>query len=141
MSVDRVTPEARSRNMVRVRGKDTKLELEARRSVFAAGFRYRLHAKELPGRPDLVLPRYRTAVFVHGCFWHGHDCKKGKRPASNTDFWNWKLDRNIARDREKLDELKATGWTTFVVWQCSLKDDVSRLVRQLEAQRSNELTR
>lgn len=138
---DRLTPDERSRNMARVRGRNTAPELKVRQAAFAAGFRYRLHAKQLPGRPDLVFPRYRLAVFVHGCFWHGHSCKRGKRPATNTDFWNRKLDRNLARDAEKLAELRAIGWEPIALWQCSLEIDLRALLERLRNQRSNELTR
>ena len=85
--------------MAAVRGKDTKPEKLVRSQLFADGFRFRLHAKDLPGKPDIVLPRYGTAVFVHGCFWHGHDCPRGRRPASNTEFWNRKLDRRQCQSK------------------------------------------
>ena len=127
--------------MARVRGKDTSPEMKVRRALFAAGFRYLLHVKHLPGRPDLTLARYRLAIFVHGCFWHGHDCKRSKRPTTNTDFWNEKLDRNLKRDAEKLVELKALGWDTFVIWQCTLQRDLQVLLDRLEDQQSSELTR
>lgn len=138
---DKLTPEARSRNMGRVPSKNTKPELAVRRAAFAAGFRFRLHTKELPGRPDIVFPRYRIAVFVHGCFWHGHSCRRGARPATNTTFWNEKLDRNAARDRLKLAELQAAQWLTIVIWQCSLEEDTQALLDQLADQRSRELTK
>jgi DNA mismatch endonuclease (patch repair protein) len=96
---DRVSPEQRSRMMAAVRGVDTLPEIYVRKRLFAAGFRYRLQAKELVGKPDIVLPRFRTVVFVHGCFWHGHSCSRGKRPASNVEFWNAKIDGNVRRDR------------------------------------------
>src|SRR5690348_80348 len=96
---DRISPAARSRNMSRVRGKDTQPELRVRRLLHAAGYRFRLHRKDLPGRPDLVLPRHRVAIFVHGCFWHGHpDCKRATIPATRTEFWTSKINRNRERD-------------------------------------------
>lgn len=107
--MDRVLPEARSRMMAAVKGKDTKPEMIVRRALHAAGHRFRLHRDDLPGRPDLVLPRHRMAVFVHGCFWHGHHCRRGKRPSTNVDFWGPKLDRNIERDRAARAALEATG--------------------------------
>jgi DNA mismatch endonuclease (patch repair protein) len=127
--------------MARVRSRDTQPELEVRRQIFAAGFRFRLHAKDLPGRPDLVFPRYRVAVFVHGCFWHGHGCKRAKRPATNTEFWNTKLDRNIVRDQERLAELRAAGWEPIIIWQCSLRRGIETLLKRLDDQRSKEFTR
>lgn len=128
---DRVPPADRSRMMAAVRGKDTRPELAVRSALFRAGYRYRLHRRDLPGSPDIVLPRYRTAVFVHGCFWHGHDCRRGRRPASNVAFWNTKLDGNVARDRANYAALKAAGWTVAIIWQCSAARDTERLLRRL----------
>jgi DNA mismatch endonuclease (patch repair protein) len=113
---DKVSASIRSRMMSAVRNRDTAPERAVRAALFAAGYRYRLHRKDLPGSPDIVLPRYRIAVFVHGCFWHGHDCRRGRRPTSNTDFWNVKLDRNIARDRERRTALESLGWTVVTIW-------------------------
>ena len=88
------------------------------------GYRFRLHRKDLPGRPDIVLPRYRAVVFVHGCFWHAHkDCSRGVPPSSNTEWWVKKLDRNINRDRRNREDLEAAGWRVLVVWQCQLQDE------------------
>ena len=130
--IDRIDAAARSRNMARIRSKDTAPERYVRSTLFGAGFRFRLHSKNLPGSPDLVLSKYRTAVFVHGCFWHGHDCKKGRlRPATNTEKWNMKLDRNIARDQEVITSLRELGWRVFVIWSCQLQGDTDRLVREL----------
>jgi DNA mismatch endonuclease, patch repair protein len=121
--------------MSAVRVANTAPELLVRAALFAAGFRYRLNVAHLPGRPDIVLPRYKTVVFVHGCFWHGHHCARGKRPASNAAFWNAKLDGNILRDRRAKAALKAAGWRCVVVWQCSLKAATRRLVKRLDADR------
>lgn len=133
---DRVSREDRSRMMAAVHGADTAPELHLRRELFAAGFRFRLHVAGLPGRPDIVLPRYRMAVFVHGCFWHGHTCPRGKRPASNTTFWNAKLDANIRRDKRDRAALKSAGWRSVVIWQCELEKASRRLVRRLRAERA-----
>lgn len=133
--VDHVTLQQRSRMMSAVRGKDTAPELYVRGRLFRAGFRYRLHVATLPGRPDLALSRYKTAVFVHGCFWHGHACARGKRPASNTEFWNAKIEGNICRDRRARAALKAAGWSCAVVWQCTLERATARLLRKLETKR------
>src|SRR5262245_23829287 len=126
--VDKVERVTRSRMMAAVKGKDTVPEKRIRSALFAAGYRYRLHRRDLPGAPDLVLPRFRTAVFVHGCFWHGHDCARGRRPASNVDFWNRKLDSNIMRDLQNHAALRAAGWSVEVIWQCSLQAGCDRLL-------------
>jgi DNA mismatch endonuclease, patch repair protein len=113
----------RSELMSRVRSRDTGPELHVRRLLHAMGYRFRLHPADLPGKPDIVLPRYRTAIFVNGCFWHGHrDCGAAKRPQTNVDFWNEKIDGNIARDKRKVGQLRRSGWKVIVVWEC----DVSR---------------
>lgn len=138
---DRVTPAERSRMMAAVGGKNTAPELYVRKSLFAAGFRFRLHAANLPGKPDIVLPRYKTVVFVHGCFWHSHSCARGKRPSSNTTFWNSKLDANLRRDRRNRAALKAAGWRSIVIWQCDLQRAVSRLLRVLEHEKPVAATR
>lgn len=134
---DTLTPEARSRLMSRVRGRDTGLELQVRRALWTDGFRYRLHVGDLPGTPDLVLSKYRIAVFVHGCFWHQHGCKKSKRPASNADYWNSKLDANISRDVRNRCMLVNLGWTVTTIWECKLKSDTESLLIQLRRLRSN----
>lgn len=108
--------------MARVRQKNTKPEVTLRRWLHAAGYRFRLQRRDLPGTPDIVLPRYRTAIFVHGCFWHGHDCKAGRAPSSNAAFWEAKITRNKARDAEVAVRLVQLGWRRLEVWQCELKD-------------------
>lgn len=119
--VDIVDAETRSRMMRSIRGKDTKPELLLRRALHAFGFRYRLHQKGLPGRPDLVFPKYRAAVFVHGCFWHRHPgCPKATTPATREDFWRSKFAENTARDRRNIDRLQSAGWRVLVVWECEL---------------------
>lgn len=133
--MDRISQAVRSRNMARIRGRDTLPELKVRRALHARGFRYRVHRRDLPGRPDLVFPRYGIAVLVHGCFWHGHDCRRGTRPASNRDFWDAKLDANVTRDRRAERDLIALGWTVRVIWQCELEDGIARLVSDLERRR------
>jgi DNA mismatch endonuclease (patch repair protein) len=117
---DIVTPEVRSRMMSGIRGKNTKPEMILRKGLHANGFRYRLHAG-LPGRPDMVFPRLNAVVFVHGCFWHGHDCHLFKWPKSRGAFWRTKINGNIVRDRKSIDALKSAGWRVAIVWECALK--------------------
>jgi DNA mismatch endonuclease (patch repair protein) len=119
--VDVLTPEQRRLNMSRIRGKDTKPELVLRRGLHALGLRFRLHRKDLPGRPDMVFPRYRAAVLVHGCFWHAHDCPMFKWPATRREFWTAKIEGNRARDLRDLAGLATAGWRVLVVWECALK--------------------
>jgi len=107
--------------MAAIKGSHTKPELKIRRALHAAGFRYRLHAKDLPGKPDLVLPRYRAAIFVHGCFWHQHDCHLFKWPATREDFWRTKIGRNVENDARAVESLRAAGWRVAITWECALK--------------------
>ncbi|GAA4039571.1 very short patch repair endonuclease [Parerythrobacter jejuensis] len=116
--VDNLSPEERSRLMSRVRGKDTKPEMAVRRLVHRLGFRFRLHRHDLPGSPDLVFPIRKKVIFVHGCYWHRHNCKKATTPKTNVDFWQKKFDDNIMRDNKNLIDLAEMGWETMVVWQC-----------------------
>lgn len=118
---DTLDPAVRSRIMARIRGKHTRPELLVRRFLWANGFRYRMHVKRLPGTPDLVLPAYRTVVFVHGCFWHGHaGCKDNRTPRSNTAFWEKKLHNNAQRDAAQIAALQGMGWRVLTVWECEL---------------------
>jgi DNA mismatch endonuclease (patch repair protein) len=118
---DVVSPEVRSRMMSGIRGKNTKPELAIRKALHGAGFRYRLHVAELPGKPDIVLPRYRAVVLVHGCFWHRHDCELFKWPKSREAFWKKKVEGNRANDACRLSELIKGGWRVMEVWECALK--------------------
>lgn len=118
---DRLTPEQRSANMSRVRGKDTGPELIVRRLLHAAGLRFRLHRRDLPGRPDVVLPRHRAAIQVHGCFWHGHSCPLFRLPGTRTQFWRDKIDANRRRDAAAMVDLARLGWRTCTVWECALR--------------------
>lgn len=108
--------------MSRIGSKHTKPELVVRSLLHRLGYRYRLHRKELPGRPDIAFIGRKKAIFVHGCFWHGHGCKIGKLPKSNLEFWNPKIERNRQRDRENISKLEQIGWAVEEVWQCELKD-------------------
>lgn len=119
--MDIISPEQRSALMSRIRGKDTKIELEVRRGLHALGFRYRLGGAGLPGRPDIVLPRHRTVVFVHGCFWHQHDCHLFRLPKTRTEFWREKIEANRSRDARNIAQLRASKWRVEVVWECQLR--------------------
>jgi DNA mismatch endonuclease, patch repair protein len=114
--------ELRSEQMSRIRCANTKPELKIRRLVHAMGYRYRLHRADLPGKPDLVFPGRKKVIFVHGCFWHQHDCGRYKMPKSRNDFWDPKLARNKERDLENLSKLRASGWKYHLVWECELRD-------------------
>lgn len=120
---DTVSPEKRSSMMSAVHGKDTLPELRVRKALHAAGFRFRLYRKDLPGRPDIVLPKHKLVVFVHGCFWHGHQgCKRAKLPSTRTDYWAAKIARNTERDSLAVEELRQRGWRVAVVWGCYLRE-------------------
>ncbi len=119
---DSLSPEQRSENMRRIRSGDTGPEMAVRRMVHAMGFRYRLHAKALPGKPDLVFPRLRRIIEVYGCFWHGHTgCREGRLPGTRPEYWGPKLQANRKRDRQNRRALRTLGWTVLVVWECETK--------------------
>jgi DNA mismatch endonuclease (patch repair protein) len=121
--MDHLTKEKRSWNMSRIRSRETVPEITFRKLIHRAGFRYRLYNKILPGKPDLVLKKYHTVVFIHGCFWHHHEnCRRGTRPKTHKKYWNAKIDRNVARDKENVKILERQGWRVFTVWECELKD-------------------
>jgi DNA mismatch endonuclease (patch repair protein) len=118
---DIVDTATRSRMMAGIRGKDTKLEIRLRKSLHRQGFRYRLHVRDLPGKPDIVLPRYHAVIFVHGCFWHGHDCLLFKIPGTRRDFWRQKINRNRINDQASTEKLLAAGWRVCIVWECAVR--------------------
>lgn len=121
--MDHPPSEARSRIMRAVKSQDTAPEMIVRRMAHALGKRYRLHRNDLPGKPDLVFPRLRKIIFVHGCFWHGHECKRGDRkPKNNAEYWLRKIGRNKERDKEEQEALSAMGWDVLIIWECELKD-------------------
>lgn len=118
------TREYRSRVMRAVKSRDTKPEMLVRRTVHGMGYRYRLHRKDLPGKPDLVFPSRRKAILVHGCFWHGHDCPRGARmPKSNRSYWEKKISRSMQRDAKSLSEMARKGWDVLTVWECQTRDE------------------
>ena len=122
---DVVSPATRSRMMAGIRGKDTKPELRLRKALFARGFRYRLHDKSLPGKPDIVLRKHNTVIQVHGCFWHRHEgCRYATIPATRPEFWKKKFADNVARDRRNDVRLRELGWTVVTVWECEIRDDL-----------------
>ena len=125
---DTVDKATRSRMMASVRSKDTKIEMVLRRRLFAIGFRYRLHVRRLPGSPDMVFSRYRAAVFIHGCFWHMHGCRRSKLPETRANWWKDKILSNRERDLSSIRQLRAFGWRVMVVWECSLR--VPKSLRQ-----------
>ncbi len=122
---DRVTPQVRSRNMAAIKSKNMKPERVVRSAAHKLGLRFRLHRKDLPGKPDLVFPKWKVAVFVHGCFWHQHadeNCKLSRMPKSNLDYWRPKLQRNVTRDAKNTETLQALGWRVITIWECETKD-------------------
>ena len=121
--MDIISEERRSWNMSRIRGKDTKPEIIVRSMLHRMGYRFRLHRKDLPGKPDIVLPKYKTVIFVNGCFWHRHkDCKYAYTPKSRVKFWKHKFAETVKRDKQHLKQLKENGWKVFIVWECETKD-------------------
>ncbi len=131
------SPEARSMNMSHIRGKDTKLELKVRKYLFHNGFRYRKNVRTLPGAPDIVLKKYKSVIFVHGCYWHRHQyCKLATTPKSNVEFWQKKFAANIANDEKHYSELEKLGWNVIVIWECEIKKDfdgnMQRVINDLE---------
>lgn len=131
----------RSDIMSKIKGDNTKPEILVRKFLFSQGLRYRINVKKLPGKPDIVLPKFRTAIFINGCFWHGHSCKKGQLPTSNMDFWREKISGNIMRDNKNADLLVKLGWKVIIIWQCEISNINSRkakLEKVLDELRSAE---
>ena len=130
--MDKVSPEKRSWTMAQVKGRNTKPEKAVRSLLHRMGYRFRLQRDDLPGKPDIVLPKYRTVIFVHGCFWHRHSgCKRASTPVDNADYWRRKFERNVARDAEDSAALKSQGWQVLVVWECELRD-IPKLIERLQ---------
>lgn len=121
--MDKVSKDVRSATMRSVKSKDTGVEMRLRRLLHRAGYRYRLHRKDLPGKPDLVFASRKKIIFLHGCFWHGHDCRPKIRPTSNTEYWLPKIEGNKERDARHIDALQKAGWQVLTVWECQLKDE------------------
>ncbi len=130
--MNRLTPEQRSDNMRRIRGRDTGPEMIVRRLVHGLGYRYRLHRRDLPGKPDMVFPKRGKVIFIHGCFWHQHQgCSDGHQPRSNRGYWQTKLANNLRRDSEHMRQLEAAGWNILVIWECELADRAA-LTRRIQ---------
>lgn len=135
---DKLTPEKRSWNMSRIKGKDTKIEVEVRKYLFSKGYRFRKNDKRYPGKPDIVLPKYHVAIFVHGCFWHRHEgCKDATTPKTRTEFWLEKFDKNVKNDQIKQEKLRELGWKVIVIWECELQRSFQETMDKVE----KELTR
>lgn len=133
---DHITPEHRSWNMSRIKGKDTEIEIKVRSWLFSKGFRFRKNDKRYPGKPDIVLPKYRTVVFINGCFWHRHEgCKYATIPKTRTEYWKEKFERNVENDRLHRSQLEQMGWNVITVWECELKEDkLSKTLDRIERQ-------
>ena len=130
--VDKISKEKRSRNMAKIRNKDTSIELTVRKWLFAKGLRYRVNENKLPGCPDIVLKKYKAIVFVNGCFWHGHtECDIAHVPKSREDYWLPKINRTIQRDKENISKLKSLGWRVYIIWECELKNNPNRTLNSL----------
>ena len=124
--------EQRSRNMSAIKSKNTKPEIKVRKVLHSMGYRFRLHRKDLPGSPDIVLPKYKTVIFVHGCFWHRHEnCKYATTPKTRKEFWEKKFRENINRDNLNQANLSLKGWKIIIIWECQLKGDIKKLIREL----------
>lgn len=144
---DKVSPEVRSRIMASIKGKDTQPEMMIRRALHALGFRYRLHVKDLPGCPDMVLPKYNAVIMVNGCFWHGHDCKAHNKPKSRIEYWDEKISKNQTRDAKNNKRLHELGWRVATIWECAVFgktkiaiDEIAVLVTEWIKNKDAELT-
>lgn len=129
---DRMTKEQRSKNMSHIRSKDTSIELKVRKYLFSLGYRYRVNYKELPGKPDIVFTKKKIAIFIHGCYWHGHNCNSryAHVSKSNTDYWNTKIQRNQERDKINIEQLEKDGWKVIVLWECEIKENFEFIIKE-----------
>lgn len=131
---DRITKEQRSKNMSHIRSKDTSIELKVRKYLFSLGYRYRVNYKKLPGKPDIVFTKKKIAIFIHGCYWHGHNCNSryAHISKSNTNYWNTKIQRNQERDKRNIEQLEKDSWKVIVLWECEIKDNFEEIKTKLE---------
>lgn len=126
------TTSKRSKVMSRIRGKNTKPELKLRSALFSLGYRFRIHVNTLPGKPDIVLPKFKLIIFVHGCFWHYHrKCKEGRIPSTNSIYWKQKLEKNVFRDRKSIQQLRKIGWKVITVWECEIERKIDSVVNRI----------
>ena len=129
---DKLSREKRSWNMSRIRGKDTEIEIKVRKYLFSQGFRFRKNVADMPGKPDIVLPKYKTVIFIHGCYWHRHTgCKNCTTLNTNREFWLKKFEKNIQNDSKHQQELEAAGWKVLILWECEIENDFERLMDNL----------
>ena len=130
--MDTMTKEQRHRNMSHIKSKNTSLEILVRKRLFHDGFRYRINVSNLPGKPDIVLPKYHTVIFVNGCFWHRHNCKLATMPKTHTDFWKRKFEQNVKNDLANHKKLRNLGWHVVILWECEIKEDFEQLIKVTE---------
>jgi DNA mismatch endonuclease (patch repair protein) len=131
--MDKISKERRSRNMSNIKSKDTLPEIRVRKALWKMGYRYRLHYKKLPGKPDIVLINYKIAIFVHGCFWHRHEnCIEASRPKTNSEYWETKILKNKERDKKYRKEIKRMGWKIIIIWECKIKNDIDKNIVMLK---------
>lgn len=140
---DSISPEKRSWNMSRIKGKDTSIEVRVRKYLFSQGFRYRKNVNSLPGKPDIVLPKYHSVIFINGCFWHRHPkCKYATIPKTRTDYWEEKFNRNVSNDKHHYEELERLGWNVIIIWECDIikrfDETMNNIVRQLSFNSSKD---
>ncbi|WP_229035730.1 very short patch repair endonuclease [Faecalicoccus pleomorphus] len=131
-AMDTMTKEQRHRNMSHIKSKNTSLEILVRKRLFHDGFRYRINVSNLPGKPDIVLPKYHTVIFVNGCFWHRHNCKLATMPKTHTDFWQRKFEQNVKNDLANHKKLRNLGWHVIILWECEIKEDFEQLIKMTE---------
>lgn len=131
-AMDTMTKEQRHQNMSHIKSKNTSLEMLVRKRLFHDGFRYRINVSNLPGKPDIVLPKYHTVIFVNGCFWHRHNCKLATMPKTHTDFWKRKFEQNVKNDLANHKKLRNLGWHVIILWECEIKEDFEQLIKVTE---------
>lgn len=131
-AMDTMTKEQRHRNMSHIKSKNTSLEILVRKRLFHDGFRYRINVSTLPGKPDIVLPKYHTVIFINGCFWHRHNCKLATMPKTHTDFWKRKFEQNVKNDLTNHKKLRNLGWHVIILWECEIKEDFEQLIKMTE---------
>lgn len=131
-AMDTMTKEQRHRNMSHIKSKNTSLEILVRKRLFHDGFRYRINVSDLPEKPDIVLPKYHTVIFVNGCFWHRHNCKLATMPKTHTDFWKRKFEQNVKNDLANHKKLRNLGWHVIILWECEIKEDFEQLIKMTE---------